>query len=192
VVRSGDTANTNVAGNLTLHAGNNTTGTSGTSGGSTTISLGGGVSTGTFTINTNAGTAYVSLAGGPGTGAVGQLTLNTATTDTSSFTAVGMANTASQTFNRTAVADVAYAILTTDCIVAYTSLTAPRTATLPTSVGVKGKIYIVKDEAGLAGTQNITIATTSAQTIDGAATKVINTNFGVFRLYSNGTNWFTF
>lgn len=92
---------------------------------------------------------------------------------------------------RTTVSDVAYSILTTDSEVAYTSLTAGRTATLPTAVGVIGQTYIIKDETGTAATNNITIATTSAQTIDGASSLVINTNYGQVTLYSDGANWFS-
>ncbi len=51
---------------------------------------------------------------------------------------------------------------------------------------------LIKDESGGAATNNITIATTSSQTIDGASTKVINTNYGVARVFSNGSNWFTY
>jgi hypothetical protein len=90
---------------------------------------------------------------------------------------------------RTVVADAAYAILITDYMVSYTSLTAGRTATLPTAVNVKGHI---KDESGGAAAHNITIATTSAQTIDGAATKAISANYGSLRVYSDGANWFTY
>lgn len=96
------------------------------------------------------------------------------------------------TVKRTTVADAAYAILATDYIVAYTSLTAARTATLPTAVGATGRSYILKDETGGAATNNITLATTSSQTIDGASTKVISANYGVLRVYSSGAQWFTF
>lgn len=56
-----------------------------------------------------------------------------------------------------------------------------------------GQCIVVKDEGGTAGTNNITVSFVSGATIDGAASKVINTNFGVLRLYnSNGGNkWFT-
>lgn len=92
---------------------------------------------------------------------------------------------------RTTVADIAYTILTTDFVVAYTSLTTARTTTLPTAVGVTGQMYVIKDEAGTALTNNITIATTASQTIDGSSTKVIITAYGSVTLYSNGANWFT-
>lgn len=61
-------------------------------------------------------------------------------------------------FNRTAVADAAYTALVQDYIVGYSSLTAPHTTTLPSAVQLVGQTLIVKDEAGTAGTNNITIS----------------------------------
>ncbi len=90
---------------------------------------------------------------------------------------------------RTTVADVSYAVTATDYIVAYTSLSTGRTVTLPTAVGIGNRIYIIIDETGTANTNNITVATTSSQTINGAATKVINSAFGSLKVYSNGANW---
>lgn len=95
-------------------------------------------------------------------------------------------------FSRKTVADANYTILNANRLIAYTTLTAGRTITLPTAVGIAGQQFVIKDESGSANSFNITVATTSAQTIDGAATKVISTSYGVLRLYSNGTNWLTF
>jgi len=81
---------------------------------------------------------------------------------------------------------------TTDYLIGVTSTAAARTITLPTAVGSAGKVYIVKDESGGAATNNITIATTSSQTIDGAASGTISTNYGLSKVYSDGANWFTF
>ena len=57
-----------------------------------------------------------------------------------------------------------YAITAVDYMVDATSGTF--TITLPTSVGVAGKIFEVKNS----GAGTITVATTAGQTIDGAAT----------------------
>lgn len=84
-----------------------------------------------------------------------------------------------------------YTPTTRDDLIAYTALAGARTVTLPTAVGCTGQIYTIKDEAGAAGTNNITIATTASQTIDGASTATINTNYGKLAFYSNGANWFT-
>ncbi|MGH3205923.1 MAG: hypothetical protein ACRDP5_28310 [Streptosporangiaceae bacterium] len=62
------------------------------------------------------------------------------------------------------------------------------TMTLP-DVTYSGQTYIIKDETGHAATNHITVATSSGQTIDGAASATISTNYGVLRVYSNGGNW---
>ncbi len=61
--------------------------------------------------------------------------------------------------------------------------------TLPTAVTLAGQEFMIKDWRGQAATHNITIATTSSQTIDGASTKVISTNYGSVRVVSDGSNW---
>lgn len=75
-----------------------------------------------------------------------------------------------------------YAILTTDCVVKATSGTW--TATLPTAVGVTGKLYIVKNS----GAGVITLACTGGQTIDGAATQTLAANVSL-SVVSDGANW---
>lgn len=97
-----------------------------------------------------------------------------------------------QIVHRTTVADASYAVLTTDYIIEYTSLTTGRTVTLPTAVGATGQVYIIKDGTGSALSKNITIATTSSQTIDGVTTRVMNTNYQAVSLYSDGANWKVF
>ncbi len=77
-----------------------------------------------------------------------------------------------------------YAILTTDVIVEATSGTF--TATLPTAVGCAGKPYILKNS----GVGVLTIATTSAQTIDGAAPGTL-AQYQALSISSNGANWIT-
>jgi hypothetical protein len=92
---------------------------------------------------------------------------------------------------RTTVANVAYTVLATDAKVCYTSLSAARVVTLPAASTLPGQNLVVKDESGAcSGTNTITV-TPASGTIDGAANKVINTAYGVLRVYSNGTNWFT-
>jgi hypothetical protein len=77
-------------------------------------------------------------------------------------------------------------------IIGVTSTAATRTITLATADTVAGRVIIVKDESGGAGTNNITVTTQGGQTIDGAASITISSNYGVVRVYSDGTNWFTF
>ncbi len=68
------------------------------------------------------------------------------------------------------------------------------TVLLTNAKGIEnGRELIVKDESGLASANNITISAnniTISATIDGAASYVINTNYGKVNLiYNNG--WFT-
>lgn len=75
--------------------------------------------------------------------------------------------------------------------VTYTGTGAVTSLTLPTAQTLKGRMVVVKDAGGNAGTNNITIDTEGSELIDGSATKVISTNYGVVTLYSDGTDWFT-
>lgn len=65
------------------------------------------------------------------------------------------------------------------------------TVTLASDDVAAGKIVVINDEGGAAGTNSITVATEGSETIDGSATATISTNYGSLRLYSNGSNWFT-
>ena len=81
---------------------------------------------------------------------------------------------------------------TTQTIIGVTDNSSARTITLDTDDVVDGRIIIIKDEAGTAASaNNITIDTEGAELIDGAASITITANYGVARVYSNGTNWFS-
>ncbi len=79
----------------------------------------------------------------------------------------------------------------TETIIGVTDTSIARTITIPTADIVAHRIWLIKDESGAAGTNNITVASQGAETFDGAATVVISANYGVARLYSDGTNLFT-
>ena len=87
-----------------------------------------------------------------------------------------------------------YVVLTTDCYIGVTSTAAPRTVTLPVGAPpATNQIFIIKDESGAAATNNITVTTTGgARLIDGAATYVMNTNYGSIQVIYDGTNYFVF
>lgn len=87
---------------------------------------------------------------------------------------------------------VTYTIEASDVIINVTSTAAARTIATNTSDQVEGRILIIKDASGAAGTNNITFNPAGAITVDGAATAVISSNYGALRLYCDGTNWFTF
>lgn len=82
-----------------------------------------------------------------------------------------------------------YTTTATDQILNVTTTTSI-TITLATVACEAGKFYTIKDKTGGAGTYPITIATQGAETIDGAATFTINTNYGAIEVFSDGTNWF--
>lgn len=75
-----------------------------------------------------------------------------------------------------------YTIGVNDYLVDVTGNTV--TITLPTSVGINGKNYIVKNS----GTGVVTVSTTSGQTIDGSSSKTLNNNDSI-EVVSDGTNW---
>jgi hypothetical protein len=68
----------------------------------------------------------------------------------------------------------------------------PVTVSLPSTaaaIGAVGTFMVIKDEKGNAATNPITVnCADNADRIDGATTKVINTNYGVLRVYSSSSN----
>jgi len=79
-----------------------------------------------------------------------------------------------------------YPATANDCVIA---CTGPLTITLPTSVGATGKVYHIKKMNASGGGRDITVATTSSQTIDGATTQTINTQYTTLSVVSDGANW---
>jgi hypothetical protein len=75
-----------------------------------------------------------------------------------------------------------YTILASDYTV---DCTGTFTITLPSSVGIGGRIYIIKNS----GSGTITIACAGAETIDGSTTKTMSTQYGVTKVQSTGANW---
>ncbi|HYD02006.1 MAG TPA: hypothetical protein VEB22_12330 [Phycisphaerales bacterium] len=68
-------------------------------------------------------------------------------------------------------------------------LASPGAVTVTLPAGVSGQVFTVLDGTGDAGTNNITVGTTSSQTINGASTYVISVNYGVATFQFNGTQW---
>jgi len=68
--------------------------------------------------------------------------------------------------------------------------TASLTLTLPNASTLSnGQIFIVKDEGGMADTNNIILSCSiNGQTIDGEATIIIESPYSAINLYSNGNN----
>lgn len=78
----------------------------------------------------------------------------------------------------------AYTVIATDDFIGVTT-TSTVTITLPLASSMLGRQVIIKDVSGSAGTNNITIARTSSDTLDGATSKTINTNFGSLTFLAN-------
>ncbi len=91
----------------------------------------------------------------------------------------------------TDVAAATYTVLTDDdyMLVSYTA-TAAVTITIPSALVSSGKKFVIKDSGGNAGTNNVTIETETAETIDGEASWIINIDYSSVTLISDGTNWF--
>jgi major tropism determinant Mtd-like protein len=91
------------------------------------------------------------------------------------------------TNTRTAVSDAAYTVLATDRIVAYTALTSTRVVTLPASTAYPtGTRLLIVDETGNCSvTKTLTVTPNGTDTIDGAASAVVNVAYGYIGLESN-------
>lgn len=92
-------------------------------------------------------------------------------------------------------ANYAPSALTSDYVITVDNSAAVRAVTISeedrdSGSPTKPRIFIIKNIS--AGTNNITISLETSGTIDGAATKVISTAYGVVRLLVDGTNAYTF
>ena len=76
-------------------------------------------------------------------------------------------------------------------IIGVSNTALPVTVTIPTIQILAGLRFIIKDESGGAGTNNITVETEGSETIDGEASASIVENFGTLELYSDETNLFS-
>lgn len=87
----------------------------------------------------------------------------------------------------TQVFTTAYTATGTDYNLIFTGTTAA-TLTLPTAVGITGRMYCIKNASSNIST--LTIATTSSQTIDGASTATLNNSYQTLSVVSDGSNWY--
>lgn len=77
----------------------------------------------------------------------------------------------------------AYTIDNTDCVIDCT--TGTFTVTLPTSVGLEGQYFIIKNS----GNGIITIDGAGSETIDGQLNKLLAVQYESITVISDGTNW---
>ena len=92
-------------------------------------------------------------------------------------------------------ADYNPSAITSDYIISVDTTAAARAVTISTEDRDSGtaanpRVFVIKDIAGNAGANNITISLETAGTIDGAANVVINSNYGSVTLTIDGTNGF--
>ena len=80
-----------------------------------------------------------------------------------------------------------YTLTTTDFTVLGNASTGAITLTLPTAVGVSGQIYTLKKIDSSANV--VTIATTSAQTIDGQSSYSLSLQYAGIQVQSTNSNW---
>lgn len=74
----------------------------------------------------------------------------------------------------------------------WTNTATNGTITLPSAATAgAGSAYIIKDGSGTAATRNLSVTGTGGQTIDGAASVTMSTNYQTLRVISDGSNWLT-
>jgi len=62
------------------------------------------------------------------------------------------------------------------------------TINLPSAVGITGRIYVIKKISGASA--DVTIDANGTETIDGALTQLIGTQYSKITIQSNNANWF--
>jgi len=97
----------------------------------------------------------------------------------------------SQKINSSEVKTSDYTTSWGDYLIQVDTSSNPVTITLASAMAETGVALIVKDYGGNAGTNNITVATEGTETIDGATSKTIATDYGKLRVYCPQTNWMT-
>jgi len=162
----------------------------------TAASYGNATTVATFTVDAQGrltAAANVTITGLPNTAlANSTATLGNATITLGSTTStVGNLTLSNATVNGAAFAYVAktagYTVTATDYTVAANASTGALSITLPTSVGITGKVYVVKKMDSTANV--VTVATTSSQTIDGATTRALSLQYDAIMVQADGANW---
>lgn len=87
----------------------------------------------------------------------------------------------------TATSTATYTVLATDEVLKFDTTSNAITATLPTAIGIQGKVYTLKRISGSAN--SVTIATTSSQTIDGITTYTLSAQWKYVTVISDNANW---
>jgi hypothetical protein len=87
-----------------------------------------------------------------------------------------------------------YTIAASDYIVGVNTTSNVVTCSLPAASAVEdGQMFVIKDEGGNAGNNDIKVVRNGSDTIDGGTFCCISSPYGAINLYSDGTNkWFVF
>ena len=105
---------------------------------------------------------------------------------------LSVASTASDVYAYTPISTTPYTVLTTDYYIGVTISAAPISVLMPNAPAT-GRVFIIKDTAGLAATHNIIVTTVGgAVNIDGATTFVMNTTYQAASFIFNGTSYEVF
>jgi len=94
---------------------------------------------------------------------------------------------------RTKISDASYTALVTDRTVAYATLTAARVVTLPSasSYPTGTRLLFVDETGNCSTTKTLTITTSGADAINGAASAIVNEAYGFIGIESNGVGAWT-
>ena len=93
-------------------------------------------------------------------------------------------------FNRRSISTTITAS-TTDYYIGTDTTNGVLSIRLPDAANLlSGQTYVIKDEAGTANNNNVTIAASGSQTIDGQNSVILESPFASIQLYCNGTNKF--
>lgn len=90
----------------------------------------------------------------------------------------------------TAVSSTPYTVVAGDRVLLVSTSGSAKTINLPAAASNAERVLVVKDVDGNAAVNNITLDGNGAETIDGAATHAMASNYGWRILYCNGTAWF--
>lgn len=125
------------------------------------------------------------------TAGAGDLIWNTTTLTEDVYS--GAAWLSRQAISYAAVANSNYVIAAPVNVVAYTSIAATRTVTLPAASAVPtGSSITVMDLSGsLSSSIGITVAPQGGDTVNGSTSQTLKTSYGVFRFISDGTSKWT-
>ena len=182
-VTAGSYGNATTVGSFTVDAQGRITSASNVtiSGGTvTSITAGSGLSGGTITTS-----GTISLTNNSATLGNATITLGSTTTSVGNLTVTNVTITGAA-FSYVAKT-AAYTVTATDYTVAANASTGALSITLPTSVGITGKVYVVKKMDSTANV--VTVATTSSQTIDGATTRALSLQYDAISVQADGANW---